>query len=369
VFLHSIHLFNFRNYREAAFAFTRKINCITGGNGSGKTNLLDAIYYLCITKSYFAATDFQNIRHGESRFALRGEVSGTNGAHTVKCKTEQDKRKDFYLDEKRYDKLGDHVGKFPVVFSAPNDVELIYGGSEERRRFLDLMLSQTDHAYLENLQEYNRLLLQRNALLKKFAETNSFNASLLEVYDSKLAQPAGYIFESRKKAVAELIPHISRMCSHLSGSNEDMTMEYESELLQSEMGRLLANNAERDRMLRRTSAGVHRDDIVFLMNGHVIRKFASQGQQKSFLISLKLGLYRWLKEKKSVAPFLLLDDIFDKLDKERSARLLELVAHDDFSQVFITDTQQQRLEVVFEKNPEVEFFQMDLMPAVTAANS
>lgn len=358
MYLRSIYLVNFRNYRETSFSFSKKITCITGNNGCGKTNLLDAIYYLCITKSYFSATDFQNMRHGESRFALRGEFLEQGIPHIVKCKVEKDKRKDFYLDEKQYEKLAAHVGKFPIVFSAPNDIELIYGGSEERRRFLDLMLSQTDRAYLEYLQEYNRLLLHRNALLKQFADTNTFNASLLEAYDHKLVQPAGYIFAWRKKAIEEIISHISDTCRRLSEGMEDMSIVYESDLLKDDMQHLLAKNMERDRVLRRTGSGIHRDDLAFLMNGHVIRKFASQGQQKSFLIALKIGLYRWLKEKTSVSPFLLLDDVFDKLDRQRSARLLEFIAQDDFSQVFITDTQRHRLESVFAGNSDVEFVEM-----------
>lgn len=359
--LRSIYLANFRNYREASFSFSKKITCITGNNGSGKTNLLDALYYLCISKSYFGSADFQNIRHGEFWFALRGEFSLNNIPQAVKCKVEKEKRKDFYLNDKRYEKLADHVGKFPVVFSTPNDVDLIYGGSEERRRFLDLMLSQTDRAYLENLQEYNRLLLQRNALLKKFADTGTFNASLLEIYDSNMVKPAGEIFASRKKAIEEIIPFISNTCSHLSDGNEDMSIRFESDMLNGDFLQLLSKNAERDRILKRTSSGTHRDELVFLMNGHIIRKFASQGQQKSFLIALKLGLYCWLKEKTGVAPFLLLDDVFDKLDQQRSAKLLELIAHDDFGQVFITDTQRHRLEQVFAGNADVEFIQMDNM--------
>jgi len=365
VFLRSIYISNFRNYQEASFSFSKKITCITGNNGSGKTNLLDAIYYLCITKSYFAATDFQNIRHGETSFAMRGEFFENDLPHAVKCKVEKDKRKDFYLEDNRYEKLSDHVGKFPIVFSTPNDVELIYGGSEERRRFIDLMLSQTDHVYLENLQEYNRLLLQRNALLKKFADTNSFNAPLLEVYDSRMVKPAGYLYESRKNAISEIIPFINKTCNHLSDANEDMSIGYESDMLNGDMGSLLAQHVERDRILRRTTNGIHRDELVFLMNNHIIRKFASQGQQKSFLISLKLGLYRWLKNKIAVAPFLLLDDIFDKLDQHRSAKLLELIAQDDFGQVFITDTQRHRLESVFAGNKDVEFVEMEVSPLPT----
>jgi len=356
--LQSLSLVNFRNYREAVFSFDNPIICITGSNGSGKTNLLDAIYYLCITKSYFAATEFQNIRHGESWFTLRGEIELNGQTHIVKCKLEKEKRKDFYWDEKRYEKLSDHVGLLPVVFSTPNDVELIYGGSEERRRFLDLMLSQTDHLYLESLQDYNRLLLQRNSLLKQFAEKNTFNASLLEAYDSKLVKPSSYLFEQRKKAVEELLPYISATCHYLSNGREEMSLEYESDLHHADMWRLLTGNAERDRVLKRTSAGIHRDDLVFLMDGHILRKFASQGQQKSFLISLKLGLFRWLKEKKQLAPFLLLDDVFDKLDAERSALLLHLLTHDGFGQTFITDTQRSRLGSAFGKNQHVDFFEM-----------
>lgn len=357
--LHIITLTNFRNYAGTSFSFSSRLNCITGSNGSGKTNLLDAIYYLCITKSYFAATEFQNIRHGESWFALRGEIEADGVKHVIKCRAEKDKRKDFFFDERRYEKLSDHVGKFPVVFSTPNDAELIYGGSEERRRFLDLMLSQTNHAYLENLQEYNRLLLQRNAVLKQFADKGNFNAALLEAYDSKMVKPATYLFEQRKIAVEEIMPHVSKTCLYLSGGREDMSLSYESDLRHSDMWRLLTSNTERDRVLRRTSAGIHRDDLVFMMNGHVIRKFASQGQQKSFLIALKLGLFRWLQEKKRTAPFLLLDDIFDKLDSERSTLLLDLLAHDGFGQIFLTDTQTERLKTAFRENHQVEFFQIN----------
>lgn len=357
--LNTISLINFRNYEDTSFSFNHKLNCITGSNGSGKTNLLDAIYYLCITKSYFAATEFQNIRHGENRFALRGEIELNGVPHALKCRVEKEKRKDFYLDEKRYEKLSDHVGLFPVVFSTPNDVELIYGGSEERRRFLDLMLSQTDHAYLENLQEYNRLLLQRNSLLKQFAEKGNFNASLLEAYDSKMAKPATCIFESRKNAVEEILPYINKTCLYFSQGREDMSLDYESDLHHEDMRHLLEKNIERDRVLKRTSAGIHRDDLIFLMDNRVIRKFASQGQQKSFLISLKLALFRWLKDKKQTAPFLLLDDIFDKLDHDRSASLLDLIAKGGFGQIFITDTQHGRLKNAFIGNKEAEFFEME----------
>ncbi len=361
--LNAISLHNFRNYEDSSFSFGKKLNCITGSNGTGKTNLLDAIYYLCITKSYFAATEFQNIRHGANLFALRGDIELNGIHHVLKCKVEKEKRKDFYLDEKRYEKLSDHVGLFPVVFSTPNDVELIYGGSEERRRFLDLMLSQTDRAYLENLLEYNRLLLQRNSLLKQFAEKGNFNASLLEAYASKMVKPATFIFESRKKTAEEILPYISKTCLYFSQEKENMSLDYESDLHHGDMWHLLEKNTERDRALKRTSAGIHRDDLVFLMDNRVIRKFASQGQQKSFLISLKLALFRWLKDKKQVAPFLLLDDIFDKLDHDRSALLLELIAKDGFGQIFITDTQHGRLENVFIGNKEVEFFEMENYPA------
>ena len=356
--LNTISLTKFRNYNESSFSFGKRINCITGSNGAGKTNLLDAIYYICITKSYFATTEFQNIKHGESWFVLRGEIELNGIPYVVKCKVEKEKRKDLYLNEKRYERLSDHIGLLPLVFSTPNDVELIYGGSEERRRFLDLMLSQTDHTYLENLQEYNRLLIQRNALLKQFAEKGNFNASLLEVYDSRMLQPSTYIHNTRKDAIKEILPHINETCHILSNGKEDMGITYQSDLHNQSMEQLLAGNLERDRIMKRTSSGIHRDDLIFRMDEKIIKRFASQGQQKSFLIALKVGLLRWLKERKQVSPFLLLDDIFDKLDSERSSLLIELIAQNEFGQVFLTDTQHQRLEKALGKTDGVKFFQM-----------
>ncbi len=355
--LRSIYLNNFRNYEEAYFSFGKRIVSITGKNGSGKTNLVDAIYYLCITKSYFAATDFQNVKHDSPGFILRGIIE-SDTEHAIKCKLEKDKRKDFFLDEKRYDKLSDHVGLFPVIFSTPNDVELMYGGSEERRRLLDLALSQTNRLYLDRLQDYNRLLLQRNALLKKFIESRSYNPALLEAYDAKMNEPANYIHEQRRQAIAEIAPFIRETCNILSDENEKMNLRYESDLSESDMSSLLSANLDKDRMLGRTSRGIHRDDLIFQMDGNVIRKFGSQGQQKSFLIALKLGLYEWLKQKTGVKPFLILDDIFDKLDEERSARLIDLISTNDYGQIFLTDTQHDRLERILSSNEDAEFLQM-----------
>ncbi len=359
VFLHKISLSNYRNYADSDFSFKKKITCITGKNGSGKTNLLDAIYYLCITKSYFASTDYQNIRHGESWMALRGEMEVNGSRHQIKCKLENQKRKEFFLDDNRYDKLTEHIGFLPVVFITPNDVELIYGSSEERRRFLDLMLSQTNHEYLNKLQEYNRLLLQRNAALKQFAESGNFNASLLDAYDNKMAEPSAYIYKERQKAVTEILPYISETCFLLSGKKESMSVEHESDLQRDSMENLLAKNRERDRLLRRTSNGVHRDDLAFTMDNFELRKYGSQGQQKSFLIAFKLAWYQWLKKKKEALPFLLLDDIFDKLDPARCARLLELIQGNEFGQIFITDTQRGRLEGVFTRDEDVAFIEME----------
>ncbi|GIV35048.1 MAG: DNA replication and repair protein RecF [Chitinophagales bacterium] len=364
MFVHSVHLYNFRNYGESSFAFEKRLIAITGRNGCGKTNLVDAIHYLCLTKSYFATTDFQNIRHQASGFALRATIE-KELVHTIKCRVEKDKRKDFYLDDQRYERLSDHIGSFPVVFSAPTDATLIYGGSEERRRLLDIALSQTDPLYLQQLQEYNRLLLQRNALLKSFAESGSFNASLLETYDEKIIGPATYLYQHRKRAVMEIGAPLQQLCNLLSDEHESMTLHYASDLSETSQEALLAANIAKDRASGRTTAGIHRDDLLFSMDDNVIRRFASQGQQKSFLLALKLGIYEWLRQKTGIKPLLILDDVFDKLDAQRSRRLLHILFSDNYGQVFLTDTDHDLLRKMLTSRDDATLLHLENFPVTS----
>ena len=360
MFLKRLSIVNYKSYERGTFTFEKRINCFTGRNGSGKTNLLDSIYYLCLTKSYFSTNEQQNIRHGESFFTLVGELSAKDELLTITCKIGRHRKKEFLKCEIPYDKLADHIGSFPVVFIAPNDVSMIYGGSEERRKFIDGLIAQIDPVYLSNLQRYNKLLAQRNALLKRFGETNTFDGALLQVYSDKMLEPGTYIFKRRSEVINEFVPVFRDIYRVISGGREVVSVLYESEVDKIPLNTLFGSHTDRDRMARRTTSGIHRDDLIFMMDEHVIKKFGSQGQQKSFLISVKLTQYQLIRNHKDITPFLLLDDIFDKLDEERSANLLTFITSEQFGQIFITDTRKERIERIFgNKLKRIQIFEME----------
>ena len=360
MFLHSLHLYNFKCYKSATFNFTKSINCFTGENGVGKTNLLDTIYYLCLTKSYFNAVDQQLIRHEQVSFKIEGSFQEADEQLHVKCLLPKAQKKELWLNDIKYEKLSHHIGLLPIVMVAPDDQVLIYGSSEERRRFIDTTLSQIDRPYLEALQEYNKYLTQRNALLKQFAEQQTFDSNLLLAYDFKLAPLSTFIFGKRKTFIETLTPVFNTIYQQLSDGHETVSLTYDSVLNTKEAVNMLKGNIEKDRIMKRTMEGIHRDDLVFNMGDEAIKKFGSQGQQKTFLLSLKLAQAFVLEKALNKTPLLLLDDIFDKLDLQRSENLLRYLKANYKGQIFITDTQRQRIEKHFgDSISAVEIFEMD----------
>ncbi len=351
MYLRNLQLLNFKNYPEAFFEFSDKINCFSGNNGAGKTNLLDAIHYLSFCKSYFNTVDSQNIMHDEPYFAVHGTYlrNGEESAAKVSCVQKRNQRKQFSFNGKEYERLADHIGLLPVVMVSPYDRDLINDGSELRRKYIDTVISQFDKLYLEDLINYNKALYQRNTLLKVFAEQRYFDRVMLEVWNEPLIRYGLEIFIKRKHFIESFIPVFNRYFAVISGGNEQVDIKYESQLQISEMEKLLAESLDRDRLLRFTNAGIHKDDLIFEINGYPVKKFGSQGQQKSFVIGIKLAQFEYTRDIKGFKPILLLDDIFDKLDDNRVENIVELVSHNNFGQVFITDTQFERISKLIKK--------------------
>jgi DNA replication and repair protein RecF len=338
LFLKSIHLANFKNHAELHLVFDKKVNCLIGPNGIGKTNILDAIHYVCLTKSYFLATDQQNIRFGADYMRLDGVMDISDQNYLIACKLPLGKKKDFAVNDLSYRRMSDHVGLMPVVMIAPDDNQLIIGSSEERRKFLDNTISQVDREYLEHLLLYNKYLEQRNALLKSINTSGHRDEVLLDSYSDQLAHYGDSIYQKRKAALTELEPFFAHYHHIISLDRERVSFVYESLQGQESLAVLLRKNLAREIMMERTLSGPHRDDVGFMIGDNKLKRFGSQGQQKSFLIALKLAQYHFIKKYKSFSPLLLIDDIFDKIDKERSRQLIKLLAGEDFGQIFITDT-------------------------------
>ena len=345
--LQQLKLYNFRNIEEARLEFSGKILCFLGKNGSGKTNLLDAIHYLAFTKSAVNPSDSQNILQGRAQFVVRGEFELNGKRKVVTCSFQQGQKKIINEDGQDYTKFSEHVGKYPVVLIAPQDIELIWDGSEMRRKFFDSLISQLDKPYLENLIVYTNQLKQRNSLLRSFAESGKIDHDLLASYDQKIIPSGNYIFAKRRDFLTEFFPFFKEQYLFLvDGSKEEVGIQYQSDLAKSDLAELLAKNLQRDIILQRTSAGIHRDDFDFRINGFELKKYGSQGQQKSFLISLKLAEFQAIAERKKFKPILLLDDIFDKLDNQRIHQLMLLVAKGTFGQIFITDAREDRTQQI-----------------------
>ena len=338
--LEKIVIADFRNIELQELEFSPNINCISGNNGEGKTNLLDAIYYLSMTKSAFATSDRYTFRHGTDEFSISGLYRMENGLSSrFSLKMTSKGEKKVKRDDKQYNKVSEHVGTLPIVMVSPADISLVSESGDERRRFVNAVLSQMDHEYMSAMQQYNRLLLQRNKMLK---EMNP-DRSLLEVIDMRMGALAQPVYEARKKFVEDLKPIVKEFYKAVSGGSEDVDIEYESELSKAPLEQLLAESYEKDRVLKYTTAGLQRDDFAFKMNGWQIRRHGSQGQQKSFLVSLKFAQYEIMKKKYGFAPVLLLDDVFDKLDMGRISNLLQMVSGNDFGQIFITDSNKVRM--------------------------
>jgi DNA replication and repair protein RecF len=340
MYLEKLQLINFKNYEEVKLDLSSKINVLVGKNGSGKTNLLDAIHYLSITKSAFSADNF-SVRQGADFFSIRGSFIRKKNIQEVVCSYQTGSKKILREGVNEYAKLSEHIGKYPVVLIAPDDTELVKEGSDERRKFFDSLLSQLDPVYLNNLIQYNQALKQRNGLLKLFVEKNTFDEIALESYDRILIRTGELIFNKRSDFTKEFIPVFRHFYNFIVAA-EQADVEYRSGLLKTNFEAGLLENRKRDLQLQRTNFGIHRDDYVFSLGGGDLKRLGSQGQQKSFIIALKLAQFEIIKSHKQLKPILLLDDIFDKLDDLRINRLLELIHQDVLGQLFITDARPDR---------------------------
>ncbi|AMM50919.1 DNA recombination protein RecF [Rufibacter sp. DG15C] len=346
--LENLHLLHFKNYEEATLPFSTHINCFIGDNGSGKTNLLDAIHYLSLTKSAFTGTDLQNIKDGEDYFIVRGRFVSNDKVSAVQCYLKAGQKKIITLNKTPYERVSEHVGQFPVVLISPYDTDLIREGSEDRRKFFDSLMAQLDHSYLDLLIQYNYVLKQRNSLLKQFAEKNYIDREYLQILDEQL-MPLGTELSIRRAAFLETFePVFQRHYQHLSGSSELVTLGYQSQLIRQNYAYLLDQSQRKDLLLQRTTVGPHKDDFVFLMADKSVKNYGSQGQQKSYVIALKLAQFEVLAQKNDNKPLLLLDDIFDRLDEKRITHLMQLVANNTFGQIFLTDTHLDRTDKILQ---------------------
>ncbi|SHI68874.1 DNA replication/repair protein RecF [Flavobacterium terrae] len=344
--LKKISLLNFKNFSEANFNFEHKINCFVGKNGVGKTNILDAIFHLAFGKSYFNTLSVQNIKHGEEFFVIDGEFEKQNRSEQILCSLKKGQKKILKRNGKLYEKFSDHLGFIPLVIISPTDADLIREGSETRRRFIDSVISQLDNVYLHQLINYQKILQQRNALLKYFAANRVFDNETLEIYNEQLATFGSTIYEKRKSFLEEFIPIFNHYYQDISNSSEQVQLVYESQLESLDLLSLLRENINKDKALQYTSVGIHKDDLSFEIENHSIKKFGSQGQQKSFLIALKLAQFEFVKKQSGEKPILLFDDIFDKLDEMRVSKIVAMVNNESFGQLFISDTHPERTESI-----------------------
>lgn len=348
MYLTRLNLVNFKNRAEADLSLHNGVNCFTGNNGAGKTNILDAVYYLSFTKSYFNPIDSQNITHGQGFFVIEGNFEAEGKRHNIYCGVKRGEKKIFKRNKKKYDKFSDHIGLLPLVFISPADEELIYGGSEVRRKFLDGVISQFDKSYLEHLINYQKALSQRNKLLKTFAETGRRDQDAIEVWDMQLIQHGTPVYEARKTFAVDFIPVFEKYYRLLGSDREKAKVNYKSKLNDDSFENLLKTAQNDDARKQFTTVGTHKDDLSFTLNNYSLKKTGSQGQKKSFLTALKLAQFEFIKNKKNTSPILLLDDIFDKLDKTRVKALMNIVSGESFGQVLVTDTSSLRIAEMFD---------------------
>lgn len=344
-----ISLTQFRNYGSKAFSFPKRVIGLCGNNGIGKTNLLDAIYYLCFTRSYFSRTDAGSAQTGSQGFRLEGNWNQQGQDHKTVCILRETGKKELWVDQELCPKFSAHIGRFPVVFIAPDDIILITGGAEERRRFIDTLLSQLFPEYLKILIRYNKILQERNGFLRRAAESNHIDTGLLEILDMQLSESGTLIFNERRKFMESFLPEVQHFYAAITSSAEKPVIAYVSPLLERSFPDLLLQNRSRDLAMQRTSSGIHRDDLDLKLNEESFKNIASQGQRKSLLFALKLAEFNVLKKAKGYPPLLLLDDIFEKLDETRMQNLLHWVCRENTGQVFLTDTHCSRIRDVMEK--------------------
>ncbi len=344
MFLKRISLLNYKNFPEVTFELDAKINCFVGKNGVGKTNVLDAIYLLSNGKSYFNPLAVQNIKHGEEFFVVDGEFEKNGRAEQILCSLKKGQKKILKRNGKVYEKFSDHIGFIPLVIISPADRDLIVEGSETRRKFIDSVISQLDYRYLLQLIQYQKIISQRNALLKYFALNHVFEKDTLSIYNDQLNTLGQAIFEKRRQFLNDFIPIFNQYHQQITGSAETVQLVYQSDLFKKNTLTLLEENINKDRALQHTSVGVHKDDLSFEIDQYSIKKFGSQGQQNSFLIALKLAQFDFVKKQSGEKPILLFDDIFDKLDEFRVSKIIEMVNNEEFGQLFISDTHPERTE-------------------------
>ncbi len=360
MYCRQINAIQFKNLEELTLHLSPKFNCFAGHNGAGKTNLMDAIYYLSFCKSFTNPSDTQNIQFGKDFFLIQGQYKLNGQEDTIHCGVKKGQRKSFKRNKKEYERLSDHIGKFPLVLLSPADTQLILGGSDERRKFIDGVIAQYNNEYLHKLINYNKALQQRNALLKIFAEQKRFDSASLDIWDEHLVFNGHYIYNERKAFFDDFMPVFMDYYAFLSQEKEQTDIVYDSSLHQGEYEKQLIEARNKDRVLQYTSVGIHKDDLVFRIHNEAVKKFGSQGQQKSFIIALKLAQFSFTKKIKGYNPILLFDDIFDKLDALRVRQLMHLVSKEDFGQVFVSDTHPERLEELFtEIDSECKIFIMD----------
>lgn len=358
--LQKLSLINFRNYPEVSLDFSAKFNCFAGNNGAGKTNLLEAIYYLSFCKSFSNPIDTQNIMFNQEMFMIQGQYRVNGRVDELYCGVKRQQRKIFKCNKKEYERLSDHIGLFPLVLISPGDSQLLLGGSDERRKFIDGVISQYNQSYLHSLLSYNKALAQRNALLKMFAERRRFDATSLEIYDEIMITHGHGIFEERRRFFDEFLPVFNHYYQILSGGSEQVNIEYQSTLVAGEFARQMLEARDKDLISQFSTVGVHKDDLAFFIHNVPVKRYGSQGQQKSFLIALKLAQFAFTRSIKGLSPILLFDDIFDKLDENRVEQLMTLVSEESFGQVFVTDTHIERLEDLFRKvGGDTRIFQVE----------
>jgi DNA replication and repair protein RecF len=370
MYLKTLALTNFKNYELNELEFSPKINCFVGNNGVGKTNILDAIHYLSLTKSFFNNVDSVSVRHGEDYFIIQGAFERDGEVDQLYCSFQKQKQKVLKRNGKEYQRLSDHVGRYPVVMISPADSALINEGSEDRRRFMNKIISQYSSEYLDSVLRYSKALQQRNKLLKDIGSTGGVDSEVLTMWDSQLVKYGSYVYNQRDILVNELIPVFQEYYSMISSGRETVKLKYRSHLSEGNFSEALQSSITKDRYLEYTTVGIHKDDLSLEMDGYPVKLLGSQGQKKSYLVALKLAKFEYIRKKAGFSPVLLLDDIFDKFDAERVEQIIKLVGKDMFGQIFITDTHQYRLqEILSSHKTEYKLFRIAENGTVTESEN